>query len=122
MNRVIILVVLLLAGLFGGALLERYAAAESPTSLPGLAEKIQRGEVNVGKQYGLALDQRFHKIHGEVLALECATCHAEKVPAGTEIFASPPAVDVSKDSPGPVDRRVCVGCHTGGVARKAYGP
>jgi hypothetical protein len=122
MNKVIIVAVLLLSGLFGGALLERYAVAENATSLPGLAEKIQKGQVDVGKQYGMALDRRFHKIHGEVLALECATCHAERVPAGTEIFASPPAVDVSKDSPGPIDRRVCVACHVGGVARKAYGP
>ena len=122
MNRVIVVAALLLSGLFGGALLERYAVAENPTSLPRLAEQIQKGTIDVGKQYGTALDKRFHKIHGEVLALECATCHTEQLSAGTEIFARPPAVDVSKDSPGPVDRRVCVGCHVGGVARKAYGP
>ena len=122
MNRVIVVAALLLSGLFGGALLERYAVAEGPTSLPGLAEQIQKGKIDVGKQYGTAQDRRFHKIHSGVLALECATCHVEKFPAGTEIFALPPAVDVSKDSPAPVDRRVCVGCHAGGVARKAYGP
>lgn len=123
MNRIVVLAVMLvLAGLVGGTLLERYAAAESPTSLPGLSEKIRKGQLDVGKQYGMAPDSRYHKIHAEVLALECVSCHADKFPAGKDIFAVPPAVDVSKDSPGPIDRRACLGCHVGGGASKVYGP
>lgn len=123
MKRIIALaIMLLLTGLVGGTLLERYAAAESPTSLPGLSEKIRKGQIDVGKQYGMVTDRRYHKIHSDVLALECAACHVDRFPAGTETFALPPAVDVSKDSPSPIDRRVCLGCHAGGVASKAYGP
>lgn len=125
MKRIIVLaVVLLFAGLVGGMLLEGCAAtaAKGPTSLPGLSQEIRKGQFDVGKQYGMAQDRRYHRIHSEVLALECAACHVEKFPAGVEVFSLPPAVDVSKDSPGPVDRRICLGCHAGGVASKAYGP
>lgn len=125
MNRFVVSgIVTLFVGLAGGIALDRYtpARAENPTSLPVLAEKIRKGQIDVGKEYGVAPDSRYHKIHAEVLALECAACHAEKFPAGTEIFAVPPAVDVSQDSPGPIDRRSCLGCHIGGAAFKAYGP
>lgn len=121
---VVLAVVLVLAGFGVAVLAERStpAAAESPTNLPGLAERIRTGQIDVGTQYGMAPDRRYHRIHADVLGLDCATCHAEKFPAGTEIFAVPMAVDVSRNSPAPVDRRVCIGCHTGGIGSKVYGP
>ncbi len=123
MNRIILLaVVLLLAGIAGGAFLGGCATAKGPANLPALADEIRKGQIDVGKQFGMAPDHRYHKVHSDVLALECSACHAEKLPAGTGIFALPPAVDLSKDSPSPIDRRVCLGCHVEGVARKAYGP
>lgn len=125
MNRFVVSgIVTLLVGLAGGIALDRYtpARAENPTSLPALAEEIRKGQIDVGKQYGMAPDLRFHKVHSDVLALECSACHADKFPAGAGIFALPPAVDVSKDSPSPIDRRVCLGCHVEGIARKVYGP
>jgi hypothetical protein len=123
MNRIILLAVaLLLAGIAGGAFLGGCATAKGPVNLPALADEIRKGQIDVGKQYGVAPDLRFHKIHSDVLAVECSACHAEKFPAGAGIFALPPAVDVSKDSPSAIDRRVCLGCHTGGVASKFYGP
>lgn len=123
MNRIIMLaVMLLLAGFVTGMLPERDAAAQSATDLPALSEKIRKGQIDVGKKYGMASDQRYHKIHAEVLGMECGACHVDRFPRGTATFAVPPAVDVSKDSPAPVERRVCLGCHVGGVAIKAYGP
>ena len=123
MKKVIMVAVaLLLAGFVTAMLSERDAAAQSATDLPALSEKIRKGQIDVGKKYGLASDQRYHKIHSEVLAMECGACHVGKFPTGTATFAVPPAVDVAKDSPAPVERRVCLGCHVGGVAVKAYGP
>lgn len=125
MNRVIaILVVLLGVGLIGG--FAATASEDESVSLPEVAEKIQQGKIDVGgkanKAYGMAQDQRFHRIHAGVLGLECATCHGEQLPPSVVTFTAPPAVDVSAKSPGLVDRRVCLGCHTAGPGRHFYGP
>lgn len=125
MNKMLaILVVLLGVGLISG--FAATAAKDASVSLPSVAEKIQKGQIDVGgkakKAYGMADDQRFHRIHADVLGLECATCHAEKLPLGVEIFSVRPAVDLSTEAPGPVDRRVCLGCHTAGPGRHFYGP
>lgn len=125
MNRMIaISVVLLGIGVMGG--LVASAGKDESVSLPTVAEKIQKGEIDVGgkekKAYGMGQDQRFHRIHANVLGLECATCHTEKLNPSVAAFTAPPAVDVSKDSPGLVDRRVCVGCHQAGPGRDFYGP
>ncbi len=54
---------------------------EVPMNLPATADAIHKGEIDVGKEYGLTLEQRYHKIHTTVLGLECATCHLAKVDA-----------------------------------------
>ena len=125
MNRVIaILVVLLGVALIGG--FAARAAKDESVSLPTVAEKIRKGEIDVGgkawEAFGMAQDQRFHRIHAGVLGLECATCHGEQLPPSVVTFTAPPAVDVSAKSPGLVDRRVCLGCHTAGPGRDVYGP
>ena len=125
MNRMIaILVVLLGVGLIGG--FAATAGKDESMSLPTVAEEVQKGKIDVGgkekKAYGMAQDQRFHRIHAGVLGLECATCHGEKLNPSVAAFTAPPAVDVSSDSPGLVDRRVCVGCHQAGPGRHFYGP
>lgn len=125
MNRAIaILVVLVGVGLIGG--FAASAAKDASVSLPTVAEKIQQGQIDVGgkenKAYGMADDQRFHRIHAGVLGLECATCHGAEVNPSVAAFTEPPAVDVSVKSPGLVDRRVCVGCHQAGPGRSFYGP
>ena len=125
MKRLILIALLLVAaGLVGGAALGGCATTttkEGPASLSAMAEKVRKGEIDVGKAYGMAPDRRFHKIHSEVVALECATCHADKVPASAEAFMVRPAVDVSAESPAPVDRRACLGCHLSGPGRNVYG-
>ena len=122
-RAIMIALVLLGAGVIAGAVLGGCATAtkDSATSFSAVAEKVRKGEIDVGKAYGMAPDRRFHKIHSEVVALECATCHADKVPASAEAFMVRPAVDVSAESPAPVDRRACLGCHLSGPGRNVYG-
>lgn len=115
-----VFLVLLLAGLFAGAATQ--AADNGVAPWPATAEKIGKGGIDVGKTYGMAPDQRFHRIHNDTLGLECATCHSDKLPASVRTFSEPPAVDVSSASPGAIDRRACQGCHIAGPARNIYGP
>ncbi len=91
---------------------------EVPMNLPATAEAIKKGEIDVGKEYGLALEQRYHKIHTTVLGLECATCHLAKVDATNKVSS---AWNISPQAPGPVDRRGCLGCHHAGPASDLYG-
>jgi hypothetical protein len=86
--------------------------AKVPVSLSELAKQIRNGEIDVGAEYGMALDQRFHQIHSTTLGMECTRCHVTKAPLE---IAPPPS-----DSPGPIDRRVCLGCHVTGPASELY--
>ncbi len=110
--------VLVAVGLAGIGIAVSDDDVKKPTALSTLAEKIKKGKIDVGKRYGLAPDQRYHKIHAEVLGLECTTCHTEKEATQEAIFIGQ---DMSPESPGPVDRRVCLGCHRAGPGRDLYG-
>lgn len=125
MKKIITISVLL----FGLGLIGGFAAstAEKAAALSAKAEKVQKGDAAIKakalkKGYGMALDRRYHKIHSKVAKFECATCHSDRPPPSQVIFSAPPAVDVSPSAPGPVDRRVCLGCHLGGPGREFYGP
>lgn len=83
-------------------------------SLASLAESIQAGDVEVGDEFGMGLDQRFHTIHAQVAGMACTQCH---VPEAPEEVAG-----AAEGSPGVVDRRVCLGCHLTGPARLLYEP
>lgn len=89
---------------------------EAPTtlSLAALAEQIREGEIDVGEELGMALDQRFHRIHAQAIEMECTQCHVQEAPLEV---AQP-----SSDAPGSVDRRVCLGCHVNGPATMLYEP
>lgn len=91
---------------------------EVPMNLPTLAQKIENGEIDVGTEYGLGLDQRYHRIHATVLGLECTTCHISKPDTAQTVFT---AQDVSPQAPGPVDKRACLGCHRAGPGSDVYG-
>ncbi len=91
---------------------------EVPMNLPATADAIQKGEIDIGKEYGLALEERYHKIHTTVLGLECATCHMAKVDATNKVSS---AWNVSPQAPGPVDRGGCLGCHHAGPGSDLYG-
>ncbi|GAB4545481.1 MAG: hypothetical protein Kow0063_39570 [Anaerolineae bacterium] len=72
------------------------------------AEIVEEGD------YGMALNQRFHQLHTVVAEMNCTRCHVEEAPLEV---AQPPS-----EAPGPVDRRVCLGCHLTGPAPKFYEP
>ena len=91
---------------------------EVPMNLPVTAEAIQAGEIDVGTEYGLGPDQRYHKIHTTVLGLACDTCHIAEVNTTDQVFS---AWNVSPQAPGPVDRRGCLGCHHAGPGSDLYG-
>lgn len=95
-------------------IVEQEVVKEVPMPLQALAEKIRTGEIDVGEEYGMAPDQRFHQIHATTIGMECTRCHVTE--ALFEV-APPPA-----DAPGPVDRRICTGCHMTGPASKLYVP
>jgi len=83
-------------------------------SLASLAEGIQAGEVEVGDEFGMAMDQRFHTIHAQAAGMACAQCHVQEAPE--EVAGA------TEGSPGVVDRRVCLGCHLNGPATAFYDP
>lgn len=93
------------------------AEAVSAVSLSILAQGIQDGEIDVGDEFGMAQGQRFHNIHAEVVDMKCTQCHVQDAPLEV---AQP--INVTDEAPGPVDRRVCLGCHLNGPAAKLYEP
>jgi hypothetical protein len=93
------------------------AETVSAMSLSALAKSIQDGEIDVGDEFGMAEDQRFHVIHSDVVDMSCTQCHVQEAPLEV---AQP--LNISDEAPGPVDRRVCLGCHLTGPATKLYEP
>ena len=124
MKRIVFVSVVLLAiglawiAVLGGS--RTTAVEEGIISLSVLADKIRGGEIDVGKEYGMASDRRYHKIHAEVIELGCESCHAERMATRVEIFARRPPADVPPEAPEAVDRRVCMGCHLAGPGRDIY--
>jgi len=90
---------------------------EIPMTLPSLAQAIRAGEIDVGEEYGLGLDQRYHNIHATVLGMGCNTCHSQVADTELDVFSGQ---DVSPQSPGVVDRRGCLGCHGSQTLRPLY--
>ena len=86
-------------------------------SLFDLAKSIREGEIDVGEEYGMAEDQRFHVIHTDVVDMKCTQCHVQEAPLEV---AQP--INVTDEAPGTVDRRVCLGCHLTGPATNLYDP
>jgi len=91
---------------------------EVPLNLAQVADKIQKGQIDVGKNSGMDVTQRYHKIHAEVVGVTCNTCHTKATTTQDEVFA---VQDVSPTSPGMVDQKLCLGCHQTGPARNLYG-
>ncbi len=86
-------------------------------NLTETADAIRSGEIDVGDDYGLDVGKRFHEIHTTALGLGCETCHGDGVSRDTTLAAW----NESPQSPGPVDRRGCLGCHSGGLGNAIYG-
>lgn len=77
--------------------------------IPEIAKKIKKGEIDVGKEEGMGLEQRFHRIHNEVLGIDCSSCHLEKLPE--DFLYQRKYKELPEDCPGQVDRSICLGCH-----------
>ena len=105
---------LLLSVVLIGVAVSPAVGQEGIRTLAALAEQIRSGEIDVGEEYGMDEDQRFHVIHADTLGMDCSQCHVEE--AKYEV-----AEATSKE--GQVDRRVCLGCHMkGGPATDLYAP
>ena len=124
MKPMAILLAAALAVMFTGV----NAAGDEFTGISTYAEKIRKGEVDVGKRYDMDDKKgRFHLIHSEELDLNCESCHVAKDYAKDYLLvnrynAHRKALGEGKGRKADVlDRSVCLGCHkTGGVATVWY--
>ncbi|OGK97341.1 MAG: hypothetical protein A3E31_17210 [Candidatus Rokubacteria bacterium RIFCSPHIGHO2_12_FULL_73_22] len=107
-----LLIAVALGALAGGA----FAAGLDDT-----ADRIRAGTIDVGKNLSMAADARYHTIHAEKVGLGCTTCHVSGFPADYLLLRKDDRLPESQ--PGPVDRAVCLGCHSqDGPATTFYGP
>lgn len=95
---------------------------EVPLTLAELAEKIRKGEIDVGNVYSMKPGARYHNIHANVLGLDCTTCHVANKYPDDYLYQRKYKLPI-RGAPGVVDRAVCLGCHTkGGIAHELYWP
>jgi hypothetical protein len=87
--------------------------------IPKTAKSIKSGKIKVGKSTGMEVDQRFHKIHNEVLGIDCVSCHISNF--APDYLYQRKYKDVG--GMGHVDRGICLGCHkeNGPAVTKLYG-
>jgi hypothetical protein len=91
----------------------KVATATLATPIP----TIKKEAIDVGKEYGLGIDQRYHKMHVNALDIKCTTCHTAQVDTeNAALFGR----DVSPKSPGLVDRSACLACHRTGPGKALY--
>ena len=77
---------------------------------------VVREEVAEDEDFGMALDQRYHRLHADA-PMECTQCHVQEAP----LEVAQPSSDAA-EAIGPVDRRICLGCHMNGPAPSFYEP
>ena len=98
-------------------------AEDRPMNLRKTAEGIRAGAVNVGKQYSLAEEGRFHKVHTETLGMKCSGCHTHDAYPDSYLYlrkAEFPKV-MAGEKVKAVERAKCIGCHSeGNVATVFY--
>jgi hypothetical protein len=98
-------------------------AADTPMNLRKTAEAIRAGTVNIGKEYSLSDEGRFHKVHTEVLGMKCGGCHANDAYPDNYLYLRKsefPHV-VAGEKVKSVERAKCIGCHSdGNVATVFY--
>ncbi len=103
-------------------------AGEDGMDLADTAEAIRNGDIDVGKEYSMHKKRgRYHRIHSEVLGLECEACHVSKKYAPDYLLVNRQEEEARALGKGKrpkadvVDRAVCMGCHKeNGVAHTFY--
>lgn len=113
---------LLLIGLMA-ALTAPGWAEDKPMNLRKTAEAIRGGTLNVGKEYSLREEGRFHQIHVETMGIKCGGCHTNDVYPTDYLYlrkAEFPQM-VKGEKLKAVERAKCIGCHSeGSVATVFY--
>lgn len=111
-----------LVGLIGA--IASFSASAEDRSVRKTAEAIRSGEINVGKEYSLKENGRFHTIHAGVLGLngeplldiKCGGCHSTDQYPPSYLYLRkdefPRKVDGEKVRA--VQRHFCIGCHSSG--------
>ena len=99
------------------------AAEDKPMNLRKTAEAIRAGTVNIGKEYSLSDEGRFHKVHMEVLGMKCSGCHTDDAYPDNYLYLRkaefPHAAAGEKVKA--VERAKCIGCHSeGSIATVFY--
>jgi len=107
--------VVVLALMIMGVVANPVVGQEEPVSMDRLARQIRAGKIDVGEEYGMEREQRFHTIHADTLKMKCLQCHVEEAPYE---LGNPPF----NEEEGPSDRRVCLGCHVAGPGFPMYEP
>ncbi len=100
-------------------------AEDKPMNLRKTSEAIRAGTVNVGKEYSLREEGRFHQIHVETLGIKCGGCHSNEAYPDNYLYLRksefPRQVAGEKEKVKAVERAKCIGCHSdGNVATVFY--
>lgn len=77
-----------------------------------IAEEIKGGKIDVGKEAGMELDQRWHNIHVNELNMDCEKCHIDRYEENY-LYQRKHKVP-ERDAPGVVKREICLPCHKKG--------
>lgn len=95
---------------------------KEPTTLKELLEKLETGEIDVGTVYDMNVTARYHVIHGDVLGLDCESCHVAPEYSDEYLYQRKYKEPDLRESPGIVDRGTCLSCHkSGGIPGRLYG-
>jgi|Deesub1362A_J573_1020465.scaffolds.fasta_scaffold00006_328 hypothetical protein len=98
-----------------------FASLPKSNKVKEIAKDIKQGKIDVGEEYGMEPGKRWHKIHSEILEIDCDDCHIEKYD-DNYIYQRKNKVPV-RGAPGVVKSELCLECHRkGGPAKtELYG-
>lgn len=98
-----------------------FAYAQDSVDLLELAEKVKKGEIDVGKQFSMDHKEgRFHIIHADILGLDCSSCHYGK-DYRADFLTLRKFEHLPKRAKGQQTWSSCLGCHQeGGTATPWY--
>lgn len=97
-------------------------AEDKPMNLRKTAEAIRGGTVNVGKEYSLREEGRFHQAHVETLGIKCGGCHTNDAYPDDYLYLRKAEFpqQVKGEKLKAVERAKCIGCHSDGNVATAF--